>query len=479
MSIYKNFTYNTLLNISSYIISLLIFPYISRILGVESMGIVGFVDSMVNYFIILATLGINTVGIRAIALCGKDLTKRSQVFSEIMTLSILLTFTAIILYSISVFFIPKLNIHKNLYYIGLTKLLFTPFLIEWFYNGIENFKFITIRSLFIKIIYALSIILFIKGPNDIPLYFILSSIALLVNCFINLFHSRNFVSLKIRNIKPLFYLKEVFSLGMFQILVSLYTTFNLLYLGFVSNYKEVGYYYTASKIYIILTVFFTSFTSVMLPRMTSLIANNNRKEFDLMINKSFDLLLTISIPLIIGGVILAPQIIDIVSGTGYEGAIIPMRILMPLVLIAGLSQINGIQVLIPNHKDKILLTITPIVAFVGLTLNFFLVKKYGAIGTSVVMFISEFIGLFIGLIYSIKNNLFSFPINSTMSNIFYSIPYIFICYVISNLSLTSNSILIFAFCTSLFYFLFVQLKFIKNNLLIKYFDKIISYVNKV
>jgi O-antigen/teichoic acid export membrane protein len=143
-----------------------------------------------------------------------------------------------------------------------------------------------------------------------------------------------------------------------------------------------------------------------------------------------------------------------------------MQILMPLILVAGVSQINGIQVLIPMHKDKVLLIITPIVACVGLSLNFLLVAKYAALGTAIVMFLSEFAALVIGLIYSIRKKLFIFPVKIFRINFLYSIPYVLICWGTTQMNLTSIYTVIIAFIVCFVYFVFVQFQCIKNEMLI-------------
>jgi len=466
MGVVKNFTYNTILTLSSYIVSLLIFPYISRILGVDNIGIVGFVDTTINYFVIFATLGINTVGIRSIAACGNDREKRSQVFSALIVWSFIFTVTVCIIYIIAILSVPRLCEHKELYYIGLSKLLFTPFLIEWFYTGIENFKYITIRSIIIKILYAVSVIVFVKNVDDLAIYFLLTSLVIVISSLINILYSKNFISLRLTNLKLKQYVKQILSLGMFQILISMYTIFNVIFLGFVSNDTEVGYYYTALKLFVIIIGFLIAFTSVMLPRMSSLLAEDNKVAFNSMIIKSFNALFTFCFPLLIGATVLAPQIIWIMSGQGYAGAIVPMQIMMPLLLIVGFSQINVIQVLIPMRKEKVLLIITTVVACVGVTLNFLLVPKYAAIGTAVVYFLSECTQAVIGLIYSTRKKLFVFPINAFLINILYSMPYILICWGTTRMNLSPVNTIITAFIICFLYFAFAQFKLIKNEMLI-------------
>lgn len=132
----------------------------------------------------------------------------------------------------------------------------------------------------------------------------------------------------------------------------MYTSFNTTFLGLVTSPTEVGYYTTATKLYSILIGIFTAFTGVMLPRMSSLIVDNNEAEFNRLLSKSYEALWAFSFPIALIGVLCAPDIIMIISGVGYEGAIIPMRIVMPLILIIGYEQIIIMQILMPLKRIK-------------------------------------------------------------------------------------------------------------------------------
>ena len=136
-------------------------------------------------------------------------------------------------------------------------------------------------------------------------------------------------------------------------MTSMYLTFNVMYLGLVCNNEQVGYYTSAFKLYTIILSLFGSFTSVMLPRMSSLLAQGREDEFRSMISRSFEYVSVFSIPLILCTVIMSPQIIHVICGPGYEGAVLPMRIIMPAVLSVGTAQVLAIQVLMPKkNKNK-------------------------------------------------------------------------------------------------------------------------------
>ena len=186
-AIKRNFAYKSILTISTYVVGIVIYPYISRVFGVERLGLVNFVDNTINYFLLFASMGIGMLGVREIATVKDDKNRCSKVFSNILGLNILFTCATLIIYFILITIIPKLNQYSELFYIGCAKIIFTGFLIEWFYTGIENFKYITIRSVIIKLLYVILVFLFVRAPGDYILYFIFTVGVVVINAIINLF----------------------------------------------------------------------------------------------------------------------------------------------------------------------------------------------------------------------------------------------------------------------------------------------------
>ena len=388
MNITKNYTYNSILTISQYIIPLITFPYLNRVLGVEKIGVVNFVDSIVNYFIMFSSMGITIIGIRQTAVYKGNYEKLSDIFSELFTLHAIFTVIVILIYVLSINIIYKLYIYKELLYVGILKIIFTLLLVEWFYKGIENFKYITIRSIILRSIFVLFVFVFVRSEGDYSIYYIFLSGLVVINALFNWIYLNKYIKVKIKiNIKR--HIKPYLTTGAYILFTSLYTTFNISYLGFVTNLTEVGYYSTSVKIFTISLGLFSAFSTVMLPRMSAIINNNEQDKFLEIIDKSFKILFIFSVPTIILIEILAPQIIYIIAGQGYEGAILPIRIIAPLIFIVGLAQIFALQILMPLKKDLSILIASIIGGAVGISLNIILVSTYKTVGTSIVLFISE------------------------------------------------------------------------------------------
>lgn len=426
-SIKKNFAYKSVLTLSTYLINFITFPYVARVLGVERIGLVNFVDNTVNYFLLFATMGVGLLGVREIAAVKEDKKRRDQVYSSMLALNLLFTLVSLGIYLLCISTIPKLCQYDELFYIGTAKILFTVFLVEWFFTGVENFRYITLRSILIKVLYIISVFLFVRDTSDYRLYFILTVGVVVLNALINQLYIRKFVRVRWNNIQLFKYLKQNVTLGIYTLMTSMYLTFNVMYLGLVSNNTEVGYYTTAFKLYSVILGFFTAFTNVMLPRMSSLLANGEKDRFQELVNRSFSVMATCCIPLILCSMIMAPQIVYILSGPGYEGAILPMRIIMPAVFAVGVAQVLAIQVLMPMKKDKVLLIASIIGAVVSLLINLLVVPSVKSVGSAVVLLCSEMgvTGMYVW--YVLSQELILIPIKAIGKNVLFSLPSVVIC----------------------------------------------------
>ena len=376
----------------------------------------------------------------------------------LILMSIVMTF-----YILAIFIIPRLRTNLNLFLVGIPFLLSSSFLFEWLYQGLENFKYITKRSIAIKVIYAISVVLFIHSPEDYYLYFCLTTLTWVVNSIINILHAKKYVNFTLKGLEIKRHLKGVFSLGMFKIMTSMYTTFNILFLGFVCDDTEVGYYYTSTKLFYIILGVLTAFTSVMLPRMSYLATQNDKTEFKRKINNSFELIFACAMPLSIYCILFAPQIIAILTGSGFEGAILPMRIIMPLVFITGISQIYMIQIITPLKKDNVLMFGSCIGAFVAIIVNILLVKEYGAIGSAIVLICSEICCLFVSFVYSTYKQIIKFPYIKFAKSIMLCSIYLLVGYFILKLNYNPLVMLLISASTYSVIFLIIHLLIFKDT----------------
>lgn len=463
MSVKYNFIYNVILTLSTYVANFVLFPYITRVLGVEQFGIVGFARQTVDFFILFAMLGMSIVGVREIAVCGNDTARRSRVFSSLASLSVLTTFITSAVYVVVIFSVPKMHDNLPLMLVGLSRLIFNTLLFEWFYRGIERFRYISLCSIAIRIIYILAVFMFVKDSGDEVIYFALTCGIVVLNAFVNMVYLRHFVRFSLSGISIRPYIAPLFRTGLYSIITAMYTTFNVIYLGIVNTDAEIGYYFAATKIYAIILGIYTAFSNVMFPRMSKLIADKDETGIRRNIDISFDLILAFACPIIAFCIILGPELIKLLSGDGYEGAILPMQIIICLLLVVGIGQIIVLQIVIPRNEDSTLLKASLIGAVTGILCNVLLVERYGAIGSAFVLLISELAVFAFYAIHLHRKGIFDLPVAKICRHIVLSLPYALICWVCSVFDTYTIWRLVLAMILCGTYFLILQLFILKQS----------------
>lgn len=472
MGIKKNILYSSVLTASNFLFPLLVYPYVSRVLGATNMGVCNFIDSIINYFILFSMMGISTIGIREIARSKGDNFSLSKTFSSLLILNIVSTIVVLIGLLITIYLVPELHKYREMMYIGALKLVFNCLLVEWFYKGLENFKFITQRTIFVRLIYVVLVFICVRDKNDYGIYYLLTVLTIVFNAVINILYSQKIIHITLSGISVRPYLRPFFILGLYYMLTSMYTSFNVAYLGFVSGETEVGYYTTAVKLYTILISLFTAFTGVMMPRMSSLIAEGKYNDFKCLTGKSIDVLLMFVMPIIVMTIIFAPQIISVISGPGYETAIVPMRIIVPLLLIIGYEQIIIIQILTPLRKDKAILINSALGGLIGLLMNFWLVSDLRSVGSAIVWVAAEITVLCSGQYFVTKFIGTKFPFAKVITQLFWALPIGGVCYVIVLLHLYDILTLIMGGGLVIIYYWIINIYVLKNELALSVIDRI-------
>ena len=395
MSLKNNFIYSSILTASKYLFPLIVYPYVSRTLGLSNIGIVNFVDNLVNYFVFVSMMGITTVGVREIAAVKGNKEQLSKTFMSFLSLTIITTLIAIVLLWISMYTFDTLIPYQDMLYVGIVKLVFNLFLIEWFYTGMENFKYITNRSLIIKCLYVLSVFIFVKDASDYKIYYILSVSVVVVNALINLIYSRRFVrySMKSVNLRP--YYKAFLIMGVYILFTNVYTYLNPVWLGFVTDIDEVGYFTTATKLHNIIMAVLLSFANILFPRVSNLLAEGKKDEFWEKINLSFEAIFLFAFPTIAFMLVGGPELLHLFVGDGFEGSYLPLRIIAPLTLIVGIEQILVIQILLAMHQDSLVLRNSFIGAIIAFILNILITSTLKAPGSALVWVSAECVIMFL------------------------------------------------------------------------------------
>lgn len=477
MNIKKNFFYNILLTVSQYFIPLIIFPHISRVFGIDKIGVVNWVDNIINYVILFNTLGLTLTGIRETTKFKNNKEELSKVFSELLIIHLCLTFITLIVYVVLVINTNQFSRYDDLFYIGIIKILSNVFLVEWLFKGIENFKFITLRTIAIKVLYVFAVLFFVTTKNDYVIYFWITCIVALLNSVINYVFALRFVKLTFKNVNIKRHLKPYFTIGLYLLMASFYNSFNTAYLGLVGTEESVGAYTTSLKIYSVILGVFSALNGVLIPRLSSLVAENEVSKFNDVVSKSITIVVTFTIPLIIYAYVNANEIIYLLAGKGYENAVICFKIIIPLLIIVGLAQIFSNQILMSLKKDNNILFASFVGAVSGLLLNLILVRNFHEIGTSITVVFSELIVTSLLFYFSMKSFPLRLPFKSIFRNLIYSVIYIPICLSIRLIE-TSEFISIFLTGTAcLLLFIVGQLFVVKDTYILNTFSQLKRKIN--
>lgn len=389
MSIKKNLTYNIIYQMFQMIIPLITLPYISRILGVEGVGIYSYTYSIASYFIIFAMLGLNNYGNRTIATVRDDRTKLSTTFWNIYSIQLI---TSII--ALTVYVVFSINTQLNFQKIFLAQSVFvaSTFIdINWFFFGLEEFKITISRNIVIKIITTILVFIFVKTADDIITYVLIMGFGTFVSQLILWFFIKRYIKFtKPRFIEIITHIKPNLTLFIPVVAVSMYRVMDKIMIGSLSNMAQSGLYENADRITLIPMTIITALGTVMLPKMSNLIANGKLDQSKKYIRDSMQFVLFLSIAMIFGIIAVSDNFVLLYLGNQFYDSGKLIRWLSPVILFASWANVIRTQYLIPKGKDKIYIISVLIGAVINLSLNLFLIRKYGALGAVIGTLVAEF-----------------------------------------------------------------------------------------
>lgn len=392
-SVKANYILNLINTATQILFPLLTFPYASRIMQPEGIGTVSFLSSITSYISIFTCLGIPMYAIREIARTRNDIQQMNKTAVEIILLHMGLTFIGYIVVALLCLFAPKIQTNIPLFLILSSSILFTTIGCEWFYQGIEDFLYVTVRGIIIKILAIIFLFLFVKDKDDILLYASYTVFGVLGGNIFNFFRLRKYIKKEyiiFSELKIIRHIKPTLSVFTFSIITSLYLQLNPLLLGILKNQTEVGYFVTSTKLMDITLRIFYCFSAVLMPHISNLIAEKKEKEFKILAQKAYDFSLATTIPLTIILIFTSPYAIKILAGDAFKPAILSAQILSLNIIFVGLSQVMGYQILYPMGKLKIVLKSTAIGAATNIIVNLLCVPHMAHYGTALAFISAEF-----------------------------------------------------------------------------------------
>lgn len=387
-SVKINYFYNLIYNLLTLLLPLLTTPYLSRVLGVENIGIYGFTNSIVTYFVLFGCLGTTLYGQREIAYVQDDKEKQSKVFYEIFFVKLISMFISILLYGFSFCLDGTLSLY---YQILLIYLVANVFDISWYLQGIEEFDKTVIRNLIVKVLSIILIFVLVKKPDDLWIYFtIFAGSELLGNITMWIYVPKylNKPNFKKLNLKK--HLKPILMLFIPQIAIKVYTVLDKTMIGVISgNMNDVGFYEQGQNIVRALIVIITAYGTVMASRIAYTYKNSDKKETIKYLKSSFRFSWLLGIPLMLGTIAVADKLVPWFFGDGYDPVSNIIKFTSPLIIAIGLNNVLGMQYLVPIGRQKDFTTAVVIGALSNFVLNNILIRLFGTIGAVIASVLAE------------------------------------------------------------------------------------------
>lgn len=422
-SLTKNFIYNLFYNIFNVLAPLLVSPYISRVLGVDGVGISSYTLSIVSNFIIIASLGTATYAQREIAMCRENKYEYSKKTFEIGILRFFMTFFIGIIYTIC-FVLPIFNHEYNFIYgILLINIVSNMLDFSWFFQGIEDFKKISIVQIISKILFMIGTFTLVKSADDLDIYVLINSVVLLMNSVIPFIYILKYCQkVPFKELKFVKHLKASMIYFVETIAVQIYTVLDKTMIGAITGSSaENGFYEQADKLVKATISLIISINVIMRSRASYLYTKNDTEGIKRLIAKSLDLLTFLVWPIIFGVIAVADWFVPVFFGPGYEKVVLLIYILSPIVVIIGISNLLSSHYYTPIGKQSISNKFLVTGAIVNLIINFILIKPFGSLGAAVASVIAEFVITVLYLYFARNVIKIKDIVKKSLKNIFASI----------------------------------------------------------
>lgn len=395
-SVFKNQFFNFSMQILNIAFPLIAIPYTTRLFGPDILGEINFANSIVQYFLLAAVAGIPIYATREIAKTRDDSKLLRRKFKEIAILQAIFTSISSIAYIVFITIIPSFRSDLYIYlFLGL-QIISNAFNYIWFIQGIEKYRYAAIATFITKFINIILIFTLLKTRGDYYIYTFIIGITVFINVFINMIISLKFlkyfsvndkIEINYSGVKSHVYAILVFFLS--DVAVKIYTAMDQTMLGILDSKDSVAYYSMSIRLVKVVLGFVTSVAIVMVPRISNSIKHNKIDDVKKYIGVSIRLVYLIGIPAILGILAIGEEIVTVYLGSEFLQSIVIFKLVSLLLIIIGLSNVFGMQVMIPYGKEKKFTMILFIAALVNFIINLVLIPKLSYFGATYATLIAE------------------------------------------------------------------------------------------
>lgn len=388
-SIKKNSMYYMFYQVVNVLFPFISAIYVARVLLPDAVGKVVYAQNVAGYFATLSFLGIPTYGLREISKSRNIKDNLSKIYSELMVINSISTLCFTVIYYVLIFSVNEYRKNIVLYTITGCSIVLNLLNNSWLYEGLEEFRYISIRNIVFKTMSFLLLLFLVREPEDYINYAIISVIGTAGNYVLNILHSKKIVYFSMHDLDLGRHIKPILFLVVVNLAIELYSMVDVTMLGIFSNEKSVACYSYAQKIYRLFSQIINTFTIVTVPRLALHFTNNNQKDFNILIAKTFKIILLLAVPLIIGIEILSKDVVVLLYGLPFLQSSYILNIISVLLIVSPIGYLLGSRtLLVTGNENKM---VFPVVtgAIINIIGNVFLIPLYAEIGAAVASVISE------------------------------------------------------------------------------------------
>lgn len=479
-SIKFNFVMNFIRVLMSIIFPLITYPYATRVLHKEGLGQTTYAMTIINYLLLIAAFGVNNYAITEGAKIRDDKKKLNKFATEMFTINMIFTVLAYLCF-IVVLFIPEFAEYRTLLLIGSVSILFTTLGMEWLYELLEEYEYITIRSVIIQAVILVAVFVFVRSEADVAWYMALTVASAVGTGIFNFLHSRKYVHmfserLDFRTLgvhmKPMIYMFGV------SVASVIYLNSDITMLGWMKTDSDVGIYSAATKMNQVLCTLIKSLSTVIMARVAYYIEQKQTDQFHRLLNRAFGFLLMLIVPSMAGMLMLAPEIIQLVAGAEFLPAVTSERI---MVINLFLSPINGFiayQIFMPHKKEKIIFWATFGGALTNLAINYLLIPSYSYDGAAIGTVVAEAMVMCISLILGRELVDLRELIRGSWQYVIACIPMIIAYFLLVRLDYPSYLIFMFLMIMVGVFSYFLMLLILRNEIVAEEWNKLVNRFRK-
>lgn len=471
-SLVKNSIYNIIYTIANVLFPFFTSIYVSRILLPDGVGIVAYAQNIASYFVTIAALGLPSYGVREFAKIQDDKQSKDKLFTELIIINFISTTVSILGFFVLLASNANVNNEWFLYITCGLVIFFNYFNIDWMYQGLEEYSYITIRSLIIKVLSFAALLFFVKEKQDYIWYALITSIATGGNYFFNVMHARKFVTINFKGIEMKRHMKPLMLIAGIIFLSTIYNKVDVTMLKMIATDESIGYYTYAQKTVNIVLTMSNAITAALLPRLSYYFDNDRNAFYDLL-DKGFQILCFFALPLCMGLVLVAPQAVEMLYGRAFAPAAMTIRLMCPLILIKSFGDFFCYQLVYSTKCEKIIIPASGAASVLNVAINAVLIPFFLQNGAVVASVTSEMTTNLMQFIYIKKKIKFKLRMRFLLNSFFSTVCMMVSILIVMQMNFSNNLTLIFEIVIGTI--VYITISFIqKNEFMIELFNRILK-----